>query len=65
MAHVAQEQHLGICQIGATIQDLDRTMQQNAAIVEQSSAAAAALRGQAESLAAAVDRFRIPTDAAA
>ncbi len=65
VAHVAQEQHLGICQIGATIQDLDRTMQQNAAIVEQSSAAAAALRGQAESLAAAVDRFRIPTDAAA
>jgi methyl-accepting chemotaxis protein len=60
----AREQSLGIGQIGAAVQDLDRMTQQNAALVEQTAAAAAAMKDQAGQLANQVSRFRLPAGAA-
>ncbi len=48
IAGSAREQASGVAQIGAAIQDLDRNTQQNAALVEQTAASAAALRQQAD-----------------
>jgi methyl-accepting chemotaxis protein-2 (aspartate sensor receptor) len=46
--------------VGQAVQGLDTMTQQNAALVEQSSAAASTLRSQAEALQAAVAAFRVP-----
>ena len=59
----AREQSQGIAQIGAAVQELDRMTQQNAALVEQTAAAAAAMKEQALVLAAEVARFRMPEGA--
>jgi methyl-accepting chemotaxis protein len=56
----AREQNLGIGQIGAAVQELDRVTQQNAALVEQTAAASSAMRDQATALAAEVARFKLP-----
>ena len=56
----AQEQSVGVRQIGQAVQELDRMTQQNAAMVEQTAAAAAAMKEQARTLAEEVARFRIP-----
>jgi methyl-accepting chemotaxis protein len=56
----AREQSSGIGQIGEAVQELDRMTQQNAALVEQTAAAAAAMRDQAQTLADEVARFRMP-----
>ncbi|RZL33561.1 MAG: hypothetical protein EOP35_17580 [Rubrivivax sp.] len=56
----AQEQNEGIGQIGSSVQELDRATQQNAAMVEETAAAAASLRDQAHGLADEVARFRMP-----
>jgi methyl-accepting chemotaxis protein len=56
----AREQSLGIAQIGQAVQELDRNTQQNAALVEQTAAAAASMKQQADALAAEVARFRLP-----
>ncbi len=58
----AREQSLGISQIGAAVQELDRMTQQNAALVEETAAAAAAMKEQALVLAGEVARFRMPKD---
>ncbi len=58
----AREQSLGVGQIGAAVQELDRMTQQNAALVEQTAAAAAAMREQARTLEAEVARFKVPAD---
>ncbi|MFN3305055.1 MAG: methyl-accepting chemotaxis protein, partial [Roseateles sp.] len=50
----------GIGQVGSAVQELDRATQQNAAMVEQTAAAASSLRDQARALAAEVARFRLP-----
>jgi methyl-accepting chemotaxis protein len=42
------------------VQELDRMTQQNAALVEESAAAAAGLKQQAVALAGEVSRFRLP-----
>ena len=55
----AAEQTTGVDQVNAAVGDLDRTTQQNAALVEQSAAAAASLRQQAERLSRAVDAFHL------
>jgi methyl-accepting chemotaxis protein len=60
VASGAREQSLGISQIGAAVQELDRMTQQNAALVEQTAAAAAAMKDQAMVLAGEVARFRMP-----
>ncbi len=55
----AREQAQGVKQVGLAIQELDRNTQQNAALVEQTSAAAGALREQAESLQNEIANFRV------
>ncbi len=56
----AREQSVGIGQIGQAVQDLDRLTQQNAALVEQTAAAASSMKDQASHLAGEVTRFKIP-----
>jgi len=56
----AREQSMGIGQIGQAVQDLDRNTQANAALVEQTAAAAGAQRIAAVRMAAQVDEFRLP-----
>ena len=56
----AREQSLGVGQIGQAVQELDRMTQQNAALVEQTAAAASAMQSQACTLAEEVARFKMP-----
>ncbi|MFN3790755.1 methyl-accepting chemotaxis protein [Massilia sp.] len=55
----SQEQATGIEQVNQAIIQMDRATQQNAALVEEASAAAQALREEADSLAQAVGAFRL------
>jgi methyl-accepting chemotaxis protein len=55
----ASEQSDGIAQVNAAVNELDQMTQQNAALVEQSAAAAAGLKEQAAHLGDAVAVFRI------
>ena len=50
---------MGIAQVGSAISNLDQMTQQNAALVEESAAAASGLQDQAERLARTVGQFRI------
>jgi methyl-accepting chemotaxis protein len=63
------EQSTGIGQVGDAVTQLDQVTQQNAALVEESAAAAESLKQQAATLAEAVSVFKIaggtPTTAAA
>ena len=59
IAAASQEQSQGIDQINQAIADMDAVTQQNAALVEQSAASAAAMRSQADQLAQQVGVFRI------
>jgi methyl-accepting chemotaxis protein len=58
-----REQRQGIEQLGGAMQALDHSTQQNSAMVEQTAAAAAALRDTACALAERVARFRLPARA--
>ncbi|QPF75297.1 HAMP domain-containing protein [Roseateles sp. DAIF2] len=60
VARGAREQSQGIAQIGQAVQELDRNTQQNAALVEQTAAAAASMKRQADALATEVSRFQLP-----
>jgi methyl-accepting chemotaxis protein len=53
------EQSLGIAQIGDAVSQLDHVTQQNAALVEESSAASESLREQAAGLASLVRTFKL------
>ena len=55
----AAEQSDGIGQVNIAVNQLDQMTQQNAALVEQSAAAAQSLRDQAERLAGAVQVFKL------
>ncbi len=55
----ATEQSSGIGQVNGAVTQLDRMTQQNAALVEQSAAAAESLKEQAVSLASVVGTFRL------
>jgi methyl-accepting chemotaxis protein len=55
-----REQSLGMQQLGGAVQELDRSAQQNSALVEETAAAAASLRDTARSLADRVARFQLP-----
>jgi methyl-accepting chemotaxis protein len=54
----SREQSVSIAEINRVIGDLDAATQQNAALVEQSSASASSLAAQATNLVAAVSSFR-------
>ena len=58
IAHAAREQSTGIGHVTESVSALDQMTQQNAALVEQSAAAAASLRQQATELSQSVHRFR-------
>ncbi len=55
----ASEQSGGIGQVNSAVADLDHMTQQNAALVEQSAAAAASMREQSARLAESVAAFRL------
>jgi methyl-accepting chemotaxis protein len=55
----AKEQAAGVQQTTEAVQRMDMTTQQNAALVEQTAAAAASLKDQATSLAGEMAKFRI------
>jgi methyl-accepting chemotaxis protein len=56
----AREQTQGVAQTARAVQDLDNATQQNAALVEQTAAAAGSLNQQAHDLATEVSRFKLP-----
>ena len=58
IAHATAEQAQGVHQVSRAIADLDQGTQQNAALVEQSAAAADSLRGQAAALVQLLSRFK-------
>ncbi len=60
VANGASEQSLGITQLSTAIHELDRVTQQNAALVEQTAAAAATMKDQAQRLVAEVSHFKVP-----
>ena len=57
--HASQEQSSGIANIGDSVHAMDQGTQQNAALVEESAAAAQSLHHQASQLAEAVAGFKI------
>ena len=61
----AAEQSSGITQVNTTVNQLDQMTQQNAALVEQSAAAAHSMREQTERLVGAVQVFRLGHEAQA
>ncbi|MBK9348130.1 MAG: HAMP domain-containing protein [Burkholderiales bacterium] len=61
----ASEQSDGIAQINAAIGQLDQMTQQNAALVEQSAAAASSMKDQSYRLAGVVATFKLDASAAA
>ncbi len=56
----AAEQSAGVSSVGTSVQQLDRMTQQNAALVEETAAAASSLRDQAMELADEVATFKLP-----
>ena len=64
ISHSAQAQSSGIGQVNHTVTQLDGMTQQNAALVEQSAAAAESLRDQAGQLAGVIQAFRLSNAAA-
>ena len=59
ISHASREQAHGIEQVNSAIGQMDRVTQQNAALVEQAAAAAAAMQDQAGRLADMVSVFRL------
>jgi len=55
----AEQSSGGVGQVGEAVTQIDRTTQQNAALVEESAAAADSLSRQAEALVQAVGVFRL------
>jgi methyl-accepting chemotaxis protein len=53
------EQSTGVGQVGEAVTQLDQVTQQNAALVEESAAAAESLRDQSNQLVRAVAVFRL------
>ena len=65
IASASDEQSRGIDQVGLAVTEMDRVTQQNAALVQESASAAAALEEQASRLSQAVAVFRIRKEFAA
>ncbi|HEL5572498.1 TPA: MCP four helix bundle domain-containing protein [Stenotrophomonas maltophilia] len=61
----SQEQSAGIEQVNQTVVQMDETTQQNAALVEEATAAARAMEDQAVQLGEAVARFRLASQGVA
>jgi len=63
ISSASQVQSSGISQVGDAIGQMDQVTQQNAALVEESAAAAESLKGQAQQLVQAVAVFNLSSDA--
>jgi methyl-accepting chemotaxis protein len=61
ISHATQQQTSGIDQVGDAVTDMDQATQQNAALAEESAAAAETLRQQAAQLLESVSAFRVQT----
>jgi methyl-accepting chemotaxis protein len=61
----SQEQSTGLSQVNSAVNQMDQVTQQNAAMVEEATAAAAQLRQEAGNLGRLVGRFRVGETAAA
>jgi len=59
IAASAQEQSVGLSEVNTAVNEMDQVVQQNAAMVEQSTAATLALKNEASELARMIGRFRI------
>ena len=59
----SQEQSQGVAQVSEAVTQMDQATQQNAALVEESAAAAGSLRKQAQDLVQAVAVFQLPASA--
>ena len=59
ISSAANQQTTGIGEVSDAVNDIDRMTQQNAALVEQSAAAAESLREQAQRLAGVVGQFQL------
>ena len=55
----SHEQNLGVSQVGEAVSEMDRTTQQNAALVEEMAAAASSLKSQAQDLVQTVAVFKL------
>jgi len=65
ISNASQEQSRGIAEIGGAVTQMDQGTQQNAALVEQATAAAQSLQQQAQQLAEVVAGFKLPEHEAA
>ncbi|WP_312588095.1 methyl-accepting chemotaxis protein [Comamonas terrigena] len=63
ISNASQEQSTGISEIGGAVTQMDQATQQNAALVEEASAAAQSLQQQAAQLADAVAGFKLDAPA--
>ena len=59
ISSASEEQSRGVAQVGDAVSEMDRVTQQNAALVEESAAAADSLKQQAHQLVQAVSSFRL------
>ena len=59
IAASAQEQAIGLAEVNTAVNQMDQVTQQNAAMVEQSTAASHSLAQEAQSLQASVARFKV------
>ncbi|KAA1183561.1 methyl-accepting chemotaxis protein [Rhizobium tropici] len=59
IAASSKEQSTGLAEVNAAVNTMDQTTQQNAAMVEQSTAASAALAAEASKLSELVSQFRL------
>ena len=62
ISRTAVEQSTGITEIGAALQTLDQSTQQNAALVEQTAAASSSVKDLAQQLADRVRMFKVVAD---
>ncbi len=64
IATAAKEQSVGLLQVNAAVNQMDQSTQQNAAMVEETTAASTALANEAERLRSLIGQFRIDASAA-
>ena len=62
ISNASQEQSTGIAEIGTAVSQMDQSTQQNAALVEEATAAAQSLQQQAAQLADVVAGFRLDSE---
>lgn len=59
LANSAREQATGLGEVNVAVNQMDQVTQHNAAMIEETAAAAASLKGEAEAMAALMGQFRI------